>query len=290
MARLWDPRSSVLLYFPDRMLHALLHGKLDSARLEPQRREDALTSSVFGTLVMTESSALLAQWLGVGPIGGSPGDNQYWFWPRLAGPVEPDVILRIADVLVIVEAKYGSSRNDLAFEEADDERPVDQIVRQHRAVSAPYDWRSSYAEPLEGAVRDCQIVQAFVVDARRMRSARREHAESQARLPQGAQLNLVTWQGLYKLLLEYPWSRLRWADDLRTYLRLCGLASFQGIHRHMTQWESLRVIPQWKPVSRRAAIPQLRDAGAALAAEPAIANLQRWRIFSARTPRSRRKQ
>jgi len=37
------------------MLHALLHGKLDEAEPMPQRFEDVLTSTVFGTLVFAEA-------------------------------------------------------------------------------------------------------------------------------------------------------------------------------------------------------------------------------------------
>ena len=34
------------------MLHALLHGKLEESLPESDRREDALTSTVFGTLTL----------------------------------------------------------------------------------------------------------------------------------------------------------------------------------------------------------------------------------------------
>ena len=45
------------------MLHAVLHHKLDETTPEPQRLEDALTSTVFGTLVMTDACDVLAAWL-----------------------------------------------------------------------------------------------------------------------------------------------------------------------------------------------------------------------------------
>ena len=41
------------------MLHAVLHHKLDETTPEPQRLEDALTSTVFGTLVMTDACDVL---------------------------------------------------------------------------------------------------------------------------------------------------------------------------------------------------------------------------------------
>ena len=45
------------------MLHALLRGKLDERVPEPQRIEDALTSTVFGTLLLAGSADMLASWL-----------------------------------------------------------------------------------------------------------------------------------------------------------------------------------------------------------------------------------
>jgi hypothetical protein len=118
------------------MLHPLLHGKLDPAIAEPQRLEEALTPSVLGTLVLVEAWDLLAVWLGADSttVDGRQ-DVECWFWPRLAGGVEPDVAVWLGQTLVVVEVKYRSGRHDLALDDPDDERPVDQIVRQHRAVS-----------------------------------------------------------------------------------------------------------------------------------------------------------
>jgi hypothetical protein len=141
-----------------------------------------------------------------------------------------------------MEAKYRSGRHDLTPDDADDERPVDKIVRQHRAVSPPHDSRPAYPDALEEAVRRSRIFQVFVVDARRIRRARREYAESKALLPSRALLNLVTWKDLYKLLLEPPWSTKRWAVDLRTYLRLAGLATFHGIDRRISDAEHFAAI------------------------------------------------
>ena len=212
------------------MLHALLHGKLDLELPGPHRREDALTSSVFGTLRMVEAWDVLANWLEVEPLSSEQEDTvACWFWPRLAGAVEPDVVLRFGDTLVVVEAKYRSGRHDLSLDEAD-ERPSDQIERQYNAVSLPPEARHVYPEGLERAVRERRrLAQVFVVDARRLRLARKEYKESRACLPQGARLTLATWQALDKLLSSPPCSRSRWASDLRSYLRLCGLSSFHGV-------------------------------------------------------------
>lgn len=260
------------------MLHALLQGKLDASRTEPERREDVLTSTVFGTLVLVEAWEPLARWLGV--PGSTPVDPRRcdcWFWPRLAAGVEPDVLLRLDQILVVVEAKYRSGRHDLLLDEEEEERPVDQIVRQYHAVSPPHDRRQPYSHALEEAVRQCHILQAFVVDARRIRKARKEHAESIARLPKEANVNLVTWQALYHLVrASGPAAEYRWARDLMMYLRLCGLASFQGVPRDLTAAARLEGLVDWKPFSRRRTEPGVRTAAALLANEPAIANLRRW--------------
>jgi hypothetical protein len=265
------------------VLHALLHGKLDPAVPEPERREDALTSVVFGMLIVLEAWNLIAKWLKVGDWQpAAEGELDWWFWPRLAGGVEPDVVLRLGSALIVVEAKYRSGRHDLSAGDEDEERPVDQIVRQHRAVSPPHDGRSPYPELLERAVRECRLLQAFVVDARRIRRARREHTESLTRLPKDAAVNLVTWQELYVLLLSPELVRPRWAIDLRTYLRACGLASFQGIRRNMGDSSHLDAISRWRPLLVQRTAPTLRAAVSGLASEPAIRELWRWRSSSTR--------
>lgn len=257
------------------MLHALLHGKLDPTVAEPNRLEDALTSTVFGTLAIVDAWGLIEDWLGV-PASATPAreEHECWFWPRLAGGVEPDVILRIGNTLVVVEAKYRSGRHDLSLDE-DDERPADQIVRQYQAVSPPHDNRSAYPDLLERAVHDCELVQAFVVDARRMRRARRERDESLALLPAGATLRLVTWQELYRLL-EGGSSITRWAAALMAYLRGCGLASFRGIRRNLAGASDLESLAGWRPLPLDPIAPAVRES-AALLAQPSINALRLWR-------------
>ena len=69
------------------MLHALLHGKLDLELPEPHRREDALTSIVFGTLRMVEAWDVLANWLDAEPLSsGQEGTGECWFGPASQGP------------------------------------------------------------------------------------------------------------------------------------------------------------------------------------------------------------
>jgi hypothetical protein len=103
-----------------------------------------------------------------------------------------------------------------------------------------------------------------------------------SRLPKDAAVSLVTWQELYGLLLSPEWVRPRWAIDLRTYLRACGLASFQGIRRNMADSSHLEPISTWKPFMVRRAAPSLGAAVSVLASEPAISELSRWRSSSTR--------
>ncbi len=44
------------------MLYAELHGKLDDTALDLERREDILTSTVFGTLLVAGATKVLVKW------------------------------------------------------------------------------------------------------------------------------------------------------------------------------------------------------------------------------------
>lgn len=231
------------------MLHALLHGKLDPSRPEPQRIEDALTSTVFGTLVWVGAWDVLRLWLCPEQAAPSRTARQVrdcWFWPRL-GSVVPDVVVRLDDVLVVAEAKLRSGRHDRPdLDEDDDGDPRDQLVRQYRCVTAPSDRRARYAEPIEQAIADCRVTQAYVVDARRVLHARRECEESHTRLPPGVSLRLRTWQDLYRLLSAAEFAQERWAADLKAYLAFSGLDSFQGIRHCVAQADAMRPVVGWR--------------------------------------------
>ncbi len=260
------------------MLHALLHGKLAATLPEPDRLEDALTSSVFGTLIMVGAWDVLGRWLAPSESAISTHPLQdCWFWPRLPGGVEPDVLLRLGSTLVAVEAKYRSGRHDVDTGEGVDERPADQILRQRIALSTPPDQRDAYPDALEHAVDACAVHQAFVVDARRIRRARREHAESVALLPVGAVLRLVTWQDLFSLLLLSPDSGERWNIDLRLYLQSCGLEAFAGVPRDLASEEDGTSLLTWRPFAQPEPQPAIRD-GIGVLAEPLIASLRSWRL------------
>ena len=73
------------------------------------------------------------------------------------------------------------------------------------------------------------------------------------------------------------WSRFRWAVDVTTYLTVTGLATFHGIRRQFPDADSLRPIGGWSPFGRRAGTFGFTAAASDLAAEPAVANLGRWR-------------
>ena len=255
------------------MLHALLHRKLDESIPEPQRLEDALTSTVFGVLVWMEAWDTLTQWLAL-PHSAATADssNGCWFWPRLA-VAEPDVVLHMGNVLVVVEAKYRSGRHD-RIAAIDDAEPTlcDQLQLQHRCVVTPRDRRKPYPEPLERAIRECALVQVFIVDRRRLRQARREFEESKLVLPH-AVLNLVTWQDLFRILADSSTADARWSRDLVAYLQLLGLDTFDGIRMSATVIGELRSVGAWRARRDRRGI---RAAAASFLNEPVASKLRSW--------------
>ena len=225
------------------MLHALLHGKLGESNPEPQRLEDALTSTVFGAIFWAEDWNLLEKWLRIPPSSAQRTPTiEYWFWPRL-NEAEPDVVFRLGNALVVVEAKYRSDRHDKAAKAGEDESIGDQLVRQYRSVTRQVPERAQYVEAIEYAISECHLVQIYVVDAGRQR-ARREIEESKLRLPPNATLNLVTWQSLSRVLNVNSAVNQGWRSDLAKYLRLCGLDIFDGFSR-------------WRPIESVLPIPRL---------------------------------
>ena len=264
------------------MLHAFLHGKIDESLPELDRREDALTSTVFGALVWTGSWDLLARWLQGGASRGNDGPVagrwECWFWPRMAF-AEPDVVLRLDGALVVVEAKYRSDKHDVPVDVTADPGRGDQLVRQYRSVTTSFGNRMPYAEPLEQAIRSCELVQVFLVDARRQRRARREWEESRRYLPPEATLRFVTWQDLFRLLRE-PSRSWRWAADLREYLERLDLDTFEGIGRSSVRADDMRPVGRWRTYQRR---PRLRQTMSPVL-DGAPAALGRWRVSARHTP------
>lgn len=225
------------------VLHALLHRKLDPAIPEPKRLEDVVTSTVFGTLLLAGADATLAAWFATATAGASPEPltdplRGCWFWPRMAH-AEPDVVLAMGAHMVLVEAKVRSGRNDLAAVdvepnvEGDDadtgSNLLDQICRQwdslRRAADTP-----GLPSDLRAAARGAAPCLFYLVDARRLAKASRQIDESRALLPSGADVRILTWQSLHRILhrLVNTGTAPRWASDLAAYLEYEHLAGFVG--------------------------------------------------------------
>ena len=215
------------------MLHAILRGKLDLLTPDAQRLEDAVTSTVFGTLALVERWDLLSRWLsGSQETRDGPATHGMWFWPTLRTPQctsIPDVCVRIGSALFVVEAKYASGRHDLVANAETPEQVRDQLVRQHICSTVPAHDRIGYHEDIYRALDECQVTQVFLVDARKTRRARFELKQSVEREPRMT-ISLVTWQQLDRQLYEHRSSH-RWAMDLRQFLELEGLNAFVGFGR-----------------------------------------------------------
>jgi hypothetical protein len=263
------------------MLHALLHRKLDEFKLRPERFEDALTSTVFGAIFWAEDRELLEKWLGIPPSSSQRIPViEYWFWPRL-GPVEPDVVFRLGNVLVVVEAKYRSDRHDKAPKPEEEESVGDQLVRQYESIALPVSQRKQYAEAIECAICECQLIQLYVVDGGRQR-ARREFEESKQRIEESKKrlhrtttLNLVTWQSLSRAMNVNNAENQGWRSDLAGYLRHCGLDIFGGFSRWQAPEGELFQIREW---SMRIAYPKLRFQSAFKPESVQPAMLLRWNL------------
>ncbi len=229
------------------MLHALLHNKLDETTPEPQRLEDTLTSTVFGTLALVGADNVLAKWLQLAKcVDGSRGCTPMseirgiWFWPRLA-LAEPDVVIQLGDRLFVIEAKFRSGRHDTAHSDlkvpTDDEPIADQLHRQWASLQPEHVGRGHYPHDLREAIAHCSLTLIYVVDARRQRRAEREFRESASRLPPTAALRLLTWQSLDELLARDDQAASRWSSALRQYFELVGLQGFTGVQRSLQAHE-----------------------------------------------------
>lgn len=211
------------------MLHALLHRKIGLEAPEAQRLEDAITSTVFGTLALVERWDVIGRWLGV-PAKGSGSTNDIWFWPvlRVRGRTAiPDVCVRLQDQLIVIEAKYRSGRSDLPRIEESPEQVFDQLVGQYACITAAAGDRIGYPEGLQAALDECETRQIYLVDAARVRRARAELRQSLQREPRmKISSRPATWQALDRHLSELE--PQRWVRDLRRFLAIAELSSFVG--------------------------------------------------------------
>jgi hypothetical protein len=225
------------------VLHALLHRKLDPAIPEPKRLEDVVTSTVFGTLLLAGADTTLAAWFVTATAGASPEPvtgplRGCWFWPRMTH-AEPDVVLAMGANLIIVEAKVRSGRNDLAAgdvevnaEDVDAGQGadlLDQIGRQWDSLRCAPE-TPGLPSDLRAAARGATPCLFYLVDARRLAKASRHIDESRALLPHGADVRILTWQSLHRILhrMVTTGTAPRWASDLAAYLEYENLAGYVG--------------------------------------------------------------
>lgn len=215
------------------MLHAELAGKIAPDADDIARREDVLTSTVFGTLFLANAWPLLMRWMAraqaVGHDAALPAEADTvdvgadWFWPRLHD-AEPDVVIRCGSALLVVEAKYLSGKSGGSIFEGDTVvNPTDQLVREWRACCSG-DHTRRYAPELCAAIEECQLYLVYLV--RRSRWGKELQAiEESAKQVDGARMYLLTWEDLDHVLTS---ETARWAVELGAYLHRRGVAAFRG--------------------------------------------------------------
>lgn len=290
------------------MLYAELHAKVGEEALEAERAEDVLTSTVFGTLFTAAEAGAgwesLTAWLRcarslqgqTAPVPRVVTELEYWFWPRLR-EAEPDVVMQIGELLIVVEAKYFANKSSSGV--AGHER--DQLARE---------WRSCGEEAAVGgtgaragvslAIATCrERVLIYLVRRIRWRQAREELAASLAVVPD-ARLYLLAWEDLDPVLETVP---ARWSKELQAYLQRRRLSAFRGFVQvarpgtghGLGDWRARRDERAWAwmlPGERLARLAELRgrdSRGAATATSPvwtralpaerltSIAAMARWR-------------
>lgn len=251
------------------MLFAEIKGKLVPEAPGNERSEDVLTSTVFGTLFVARAFDILVKWLRCArAYDGATiqGINEiepfnYWFWPSLAES-EPDLLLRLGNILFIIEAKYLSGKHDTHHDEdeefldndidslvtgGDENIPVsDQLVREWRSCDPNIAPTRHYSPELEKALVECRRVLIFLVSALKTRSALREFSESISRLEDArindAEFYLLTWQDLNTVLVDHQFDELSrppsfsWTTELCELLERRGLSSFTGFKRNFRPW------------------------------------------------------
>lgn len=239
------------------MLFAELHGKLSPDASDLERREDTLTSTVFGTLIVGEAWRLLNAWLSRSrdvdgtsiALPDESGPYRYWFWPRLA-EAEPDLLLLIGDCLVIVEAKYLSGKSsrdrDLDSDEAEDtdgedydgevlEKPqdsIDQLAREWRSCDPEHPGVAHYPAELREAIGHGGANRQLIYLVRRPNGTKtkRELDASQVAIGAVARLFALGWSDLLAVLLaaKDAGDAPVWLGPLTQLLQRRGLMAFRG--------------------------------------------------------------
>ncbi len=261
------------------MLHAELHGKLDPSSPELERREDILTSTVFGTLLVAGATDLLVEWLNSARRLGEDGELRAlpmveattapirtWFWPDLFR-LQPDVLIQIGRQLIVVEAKYGASKGgSRSSEEAQEDR--DQLVRQWLGVQPDSPSLEWYSPAIREAIQGCEVHLAYLVSARRRARALIELRESQSRIRSSkgrdGSLWLLTWQDLHQLLKRDSMEltpAAGWRRDLARLLERRGLHGFLGFRHVLAPKGSLSKAPMvWAREWQRSRLAALAEA------------------------------
>jgi hypothetical protein len=266
------------------VLHAELHGKLGSDAIDAERREDILTSTVFGVLFAAGAWDVLFSWLGrAHPIGhteplhiaASESDEQrYWFWPRLHD-AEPDLVVHAGRWLVTIEAKYHSGKSGKGSALELRGARADQLVREWRAC-APDGDLSAYPPPLVQAIQSCARVLVYLVKRGRWARELRAVEASVAQAPD-ARMYLLTWEDLDEVLATCEPVSALWPGELRRMLKRRGLAAFRGFREDTASIPgSVAKLGAW-----RARVPSagfgLRTAFSS-ASSPLLALLGSWRF------------
>jgi len=233
------------------VLHAELHGKLAADADDAERREDILTSTVFGTLLAANAWDILLEWFVRAEsvrdrtklAAVAADERRYWFWPYLDGGTEPDVLIRIGALLAIFEVKYNSGKSGEADAADPSGQSKDQLIREWHACS-PQAIQPRYPDDLCRAIRACDRALVYLV--RRAHWAKALAAAQQsAALDEEAKIYLLSWEHLDEVLAVRR--EIIWVE-LRMYLQRRGLTAFRGFRHAITPEHVLTsVLTTWGP-------------------------------------------
>jgi hypothetical protein len=257
--------------------------KLAPEANDAERREDVLTSTVFGLLFATGAWETLMDWLKCArPVGhgaqldAAPSDQQqYWFWPSL-DRAEPDLVIRIGRVLMIIEAKYFSSKS--GKDSINATRPPtgapevkDQLVREWRACS-PQAAIWNYPAALRDAIQECDRALVYLVRRNRLARERRAAERSREQEPD-ARIYVLTWEDLDEVLAAEAGPL--WIVELRAYLHRKRLTAFRGFRAAIGKASLSAKLRVWTYASAKAGA-EVRGAFASDAL-PLLRRLASWR-------------
>ena len=236
------------------MLFAELHRKLSLDADDNERREDILTSTVFGTLIVGEKWSLLRAWLAAardrnGDRLELPAVSQarYCFWPRLA-EAEPDLLLLFGDILVIVEAKYRSPKSSHATSDQTKVDPADQLAREWRSCDATS--CTGYAFELRETILSgaAKRVLVYLVSQPTSAKTRREIEASRAAIGNEAALYCLGWSDLAAILRQQRATSMGdWQGALAELLERRGFTAFAGFPSvNVASAELLEIAGMWR--------------------------------------------